>query len=294
MKVRTLFISDIHLGSRACQASQLLEFLAAHDADKIYLIGDIIDGWRLRARWYWPASHQAVMERLVARAKDGVDVFYVLGNHDLFLAEKGILDGLDFTICREHVHVGVDGDRYVVVHGDQFDLVDGRARWMSRLGARAYEIAILCNGYLNALRRRFGLRYRPYAAQLKACIKAVMRFIEEFETSATEQSRRHGHRGIICGHIHHAALRDDFGFHYMNTGDWVESCSAIVEHTDGRFELLRWNDRKADKRQNAIRSTPVVIHIAKAGLALISAAVGGTLFFCRLVIASLRRALTVF
>jgi len=293
MKVRALFISDIHLGSRACQAAQLLEFLAAHDAEKIYLIGDIIDGLRLRARWYWPISHQTVVEHLVARARNGAEVYYVLGNHDAFLAKSGVLHGLGFEVCREHVHVGVDGGRYLVVHGDQFDVVGRRARWLSHLAGRAYEIVVVCNGYVNAVRRRLGLRYRPYAALIKARIKAVTRFIGEFETNLAEAAVRRGHRGVVCGHIHHATLRNESGCLYMNTGDWVESCSAIVEHVDGRFELLRWNGTQAESRRGSIRDMPVISRVAGDFYALLSGAMTGVLACLRFLVGSLRRVFSI-
>ena len=251
MKVRTLFISDLHLGSRACQASKLLEFLTTCDANTIYLIGDIIDGWRLQSKWYWPETHHAVLQHLVARAQAGTRIVYLPGNHDDFASETDIFQKLGFSVHREHEHVALNGDRYLLLHGDQFDIVERHARWLCRLGSRAYEVLVLVSSQVNRLRKHFDLDYRPYSSLIKGRVKAVMAFVSEFEQSLETEARGRGHRGVICGHIHHATLRDKEGFCYMNTGDWVESCSAIVEHSDGRFELLHWRTQCVPRAHKA-------------------------------------------
>lgn len=287
MKVRTLFISDMHLGSRACQASRLLEFLTACEADTIYLIGDIIDGWRLQSKWYWPETHHAVLKHLVALARGGTKVVYLPGNHDDFASETDIVQGLGFSVHREYEHVGVDGSRYLLLHGDQFDIVEQRAQWICRLGSRAYEALVRVSGQINSLRAHFGLAYRPYASVIKRQAKSVTCFISEFEQSLETEARRRGHRGVICGHIHHAAFRDAKNFCYMNTGDWVESCSAIVEHTDGRFELVHWRAPTVSRARR--RHTGDRLPLLHLALGVLTLPLSASLLVCmRLVFASLR------
>lgn len=251
MKVRSLFISDLHLGSRTCQASRLLEFLVSCNADTIYLIGDIIDGWRLQSKWYWPETHHAVLDHLVTQAQSGTRVIYLPGNHDDFALDTDIVQGLGFSVHREFEHVAPDGSLYLLLHGDQFDVIERYAKWLCRLGSRAYEMLVRGSSQINSLRTYFGLTYRPYASIIKRRIKLVMCFIGEFEQSLELEARRRGHRGVICGHIHHPSVRDDETFCYMNTGDWVESCSAIVEHDDGRFELLHCRDHRVSSSHKA-------------------------------------------
>lgn len=290
MKVRTLFISDLHLGSRACQASRLLEFLIACDADTIFLIGDIIDGWRLQAKWYWPETHHAVLKHLVAQARAGTRVVYLPGNHDNFASETDIVQGLGFSVYREYEHVALNGHRYLLVHGDQFDVLERHARWLCRLGSRAYEALVRVSSQLNRLRAHFGLDYRPYASRIKERVKAVMGFISEFEQSLEAEARRRGHRGVICGHIHHATLRDHEGFCYMNTGDWVESCSAIVEHRDGRFELLHWCTQHVPGEDRARPYAGRRFPRLRRVLAALIIPLGAGIIVClRLMFASLRR-----
>jgi UDP-2,3-diacylglucosamine pyrophosphatase LpxH len=247
--VRTLFLSDVHLGTRGSQAGFLLEFLKRYDVDTIYLVGDIIDGWRLKTGWYWPQAHNDVVQKLLKRAHKGAKIIYIPGNHDEFMrAYIGHnFGGID--IQESAIHVGVDGKRYLVIHGDLFDMVVRHAPWLAHLGDGAYSLALTINLYLNMVRRRLGLAYWSLSAWAKMKVKKAVNHIGRFEELLSHEATRREVQGVICGHIHHAVMHEDFGVHYMNTGDWVESCTALVEHFDGRFEIVRWADemrRRAD------------------------------------------------
>jgi UDP-2,3-diacylglucosamine pyrophosphatase LpxH len=247
--IRTLFLSDVHLGTRGSQAGFLLEFLKRYDVDTIYLVGDIIDGWRLKTGWYWPQAHNDVVQKLLKRAHKGAKIIYIPGNHDEFMrAYIGHnFGGID--IQESAVHVGVDGKRYLVIHGDLFDMVVRHAPWLAHLGDGAYSLALTINVYLNMIRRRLGLAYWSLSAWAKMKVKKAVNHIGRFEELLSHEATRREVQGVICGHIHHAVMHEDFGVHYMNTGDWVESCTALVEHFDGRFEIVRWAEemrRRAD------------------------------------------------
>jgi len=237
---RALFLSDVHLGARGCQADLFLDFLRLHDADTIYLVGDIVDGWRLRASWYWPQAHNDVVQKLLRKARKGARVIYVPGNHDEFLREYYGTHFGGIEVAEHFIHHGADGRRYLVIHGDLFDLVVKHARWLAHLGDVAYTLAIVGNRVFNSLRRRFGFGYWSLSQWLKHKVKNAVNYIGDFEKTLAQEARRHGTDGVICGHIHHAVIRDDRGVTYMNCGDWVESCTAIAEHQDGRFELITW------------------------------------------------------
>lgn len=288
MEVRSLFISDLHLGSRGCQAKQILDFLRHHDSRVIYLVGDIIDGWQLSRRWYWPESHGMVLSWLVAKAAKGAEVIYVSGNHDDFVTQSTLFEGLGFRVCRRHVHVGADGARYLVLHGDQFDLVERHARWLSRLAARVYQAIVFANACANRVGRRLGFRYHPYSAWLKYRLKAVVCFISEFESNLRREAEQHGHQGVICGHIHHPALRREDGFCYMNTGDWVESCSAIVESREGEFRLIRWGQQPTLEERSARGAWRLPSALARGGVAAVAAGMLGAAFCVRLLVAAFR------
>ena len=237
---RTLFISDVHLGARGCQAELLLDFLRWHDADTIYLVGDIVDGWRLRSTWYWPQAHNDVVQKLLRKARKGARMIYVPGNHDEFLRGYYGTHFGGIEVAERHVHEGADGRRYLVIHGDHFDLVVTQARWLAHLGDHAYTIAIVVNRIFNNLRRQLGFGYWSLSQWAKQKVKNAVNYIGEFEKTLVLEARRSGTDGVICGHIHHAAIRDDFGITYINCGDWVESCTAVAEHQDGRFEIISW------------------------------------------------------
>jgi UDP-2,3-diacylglucosamine pyrophosphatase LpxH len=237
---RALFISDVHLGARGCQAELLLDFLRYHDADTIYLVGDIVDGWRLRSSWYWPQAHNDVVQKLLRKARKGARMIYVPGNHDEFLREYYGTHFGGIEVAERHIHFGADGRRYLVIHGDHFDLVVTQARWLAHLGDYAYTAAIAINRVFNSLRRRFGFGYWSLSQWAKHKVKNAVNYIGEFEKTLVIEARRNAADGVICGHIHHAAIHNKFGVTYINCGDWVESCTAIAEHPDGRFEIITW------------------------------------------------------
>jgi len=236
-----LFLSDIHLGTRGSQAELLLDFLKWHDAETIYLVGDIVDGWRLKKSWYWPQSHNDVVQKLLRKGRKGARLVYLPGNHDEFLRDYvgTHLGGVE--LVDRIVHETADGKRMLVIHGDQFDVVVRHARWLALLGDNAYEIALALNTVVSRIRRKLGFDYWSLSAWAKLKVKNAVNFIGAFEQALVTEARRVGADGVVCGHIHHAAIHDEFGLRYVNTGDWVESCTAIVEHHDGRMEILRWS-----------------------------------------------------
>jgi len=237
---RSLFISDVHLGTRGCPAERVLDFLRYHDADVIYLVGDIVDGWQLRSSWYWPQTHNDVVQKLLRKGRKGARLIYVPGNHDEFLRGYYGTHFGGIEVMETAIHVAADGRRYYVVHGDIFDLVVTQARWLALLGDKAYEFAIVVNRIFNAARRRLGFPYWSLSQWAKLKVKNAVSYIGEFEKMLVAEARRHHVDGVICGHIHTAAIHDDFGIRYINCGDWVESCTAIAEHHDGRFEIITW------------------------------------------------------
>lgn len=237
---RTLFISDIHLGSRAAKADFLIDFLRRHEAETIFLVGDIVDGWRLRRSWHWPQTHNDVVQKLLRQARKGASVTYLAGNHDEFLR---MFQGTHFggiEVADRAIHTAADGKRYLVIHGDQFDTVVMNARWLAYLGDRAYETAMLANRAVARIRRTLGLPYWSFSSWAKVKVKQAVNFIGAFQDVLTEEARRSEVDGVICGHIHHAAIETLGDIRYINTGDWVESCTAVVEHFDGRMEILHW------------------------------------------------------
>ncbi|KAB0266944.1 UDP-2,3-diacylglucosamine diphosphatase [Microvirga brassicacearum] len=248
IRVRTLFLSDLHLGTKGCQADQVLAFLKRYDADTIYLVGDIVDGWRLKSGWYWPQAHNDVVQKLLRKVRKGTRLVYIPGNHDEFLRDflgnsLGGVELADFAL-----HEAADGKTYLVIHGDQFDLVVRHARWLALLGDGAYTAALFINTYLNVVRRKLGLTYWSLSSWAKLRVKNAVNYIGRFEELLAAEAKRHDADGVICGHIHHAAMRDLDGIAYVNTGDWVESCTAVVEHYDGAFELVRWAEAGARLR----------------------------------------------
>lgn len=251
-RYRTMFISDVHLGTKGCQAELLLDFLRRNDADTIYLVGDIIDAWRLKQGWYWPQEHNDIVQKLLRKVRKHVRMVYVPGNHDEFLRDYlGVHFG-GVEVAEQAIHVGADGRRYLVVHGDAFDLVVRHARWLALLGDWAYETALRVNVHLNLVRRHLGLTYWSLSQWAKLKVKSAVNYIGDFENALVTDARKHEVDGIVCGHIHHAAIRDIDGIRYMNCGDWVESCTALVETYDGRFEILHWAETVAAEATESI------------------------------------------
>lgn len=239
-RYRSLFLSDLHLGTKGAQAEALLEFLKHHDAKTIYLVGDIVDGWRLRSGWYWPQSHNDVVQKLLRKARKGARIVYVPGNHDEFLRDFYGTHFGGIEVCETALHQAADGKRYLVIHGDAFDMVISHVKWLAYLGDWAYEIALAISTRINWVRRKLGFTYWSLSAWAKLKVKNAVNFIGRFEETLAAEAARHGVDGVICGHIHSAAQRDFDGLIYINTGDWVESCTAVVEHEDGRMEIIHW------------------------------------------------------
>ncbi len=244
-RFRTVFLSDLHLGSRGCQAELVLDFLSTVDCATLYLVGDIVDGWRLSRGWFWPAAHDAVAQRVLQLARRGVRVVYVPGNHDEFAKRYCGLTFGGVEVLRDTVHVAADGRRYLVTHGDDFDGVVLRARWLALFGDWAYRALLRANTLWNICRRRMGLGYWSFAAFLKGHVRQASAFVDDFERALARAARERGCEGVVCGHIHHPALRDIDGVRYVNDGDWVESCTAAVEHACGRMEILHWGREPA-------------------------------------------------
>jgi UDP-2,3-diacylglucosamine pyrophosphatase LpxH len=237
---RTLFLSDIHLGTRGCQAELLIDFLKHNDASTIYLVGDIIDGWRLKSSWYWPQTHNDVLQKLLRKVRKGARMIYVPGNHDEFARDYigmtcGGVEILDFDY-----HMTADNQRLLITHGDQFDIVVQHARWLANLGDWAYDVALWSNTWFNKVRRKLGFPYWSFSAWAKLKVKDAVNFIGAFEEALVAEANRHGADGVVCGHIHHAAIRTMGTTRYINTGDFVESCTVVAEHEDGRLEIIRW------------------------------------------------------
>ena len=245
MQYKSIFISDVHLGTRDCKAEELNNFLKHNTCETLYLVGDIIDGWRIQQnKWRWKQSHTNVVRRILGHAKRGVKVVYVAGNHDEFLRPM-LSYGFSFgniEIVNRYIHEGIDGKKYLVVHGDMFDGISKVAPWLNFLGDKAYDLILAINTKYNWLRHRFGFGYWSVSKYLKLQIKRAVSYIFEFESNITNYCRKKGFDGIICGHIHTAEIKNIDGTIYMNDGDWVESCTALVEHMDGRWEIVTWNE----------------------------------------------------
>lgn len=243
MKYKTIFISDVHLGSGSCKATELVNFLKHNECEKLVIIGDFFDGWKVaQNRWRWHKDQSKVVELILKMArKHGVRVIYVPGNHDEFirpLINNFSMDNIEFH--NTYTHLGLDGKRYLVVHGDLFDGITRVAPWISFLGDKLYDLLITCNTYVNAIRRNFGFGYWSLSQYLKYKVKKAVDFIFEFEKNLAGYCKKKGFDGVICGHIHHAEIKVIDGITYMNDGDWVESCTALVENFDGRFEIVTW------------------------------------------------------
>ena len=237
---RTLFISDVHLGKRGCQAELLVDFLRFHDADTIYLVGDIVDGWALKGGWYWPQSHNDVVQKLLRKVRKGTKMILVPGNHDEFARSYLGMNFGGVDVEDTVVHEMADGRRFLVIHGDQFDIVVSNAKWLALLGDWAYEAALFINGWYNRARRALGYPYWSFSAWAKLKVKDAVSFIGRFESTLAEEAKRRDCQGVVCGHIHHAAIRQIEGITYVNCGDFIESCTAVAEHMDGRLEIIRW------------------------------------------------------
>jgi UDP-2,3-diacylglucosamine pyrophosphatase LpxH len=255
VRLRTVFLSDIHLGSRDCRARELLEFLASVEVDYLFLVGDVVDLWSLRKSFYWPQEHNEVLRTVLDMAREGTEVTYIPGNHDEELREFcGSVFG-NLRIRRRDVHVTADGREFLVLHGDEFDTVVKCSRWLARCGAFAYDLTMHVNRFMNAGRSLFGLNYWSLAGYLKLRLPNAVRYVEAFEHAAAQAASQRGLDGIVCGHIHRAGIREIDSVLYCNDGDWVESCTALVEDMNGRLSLWTWQEvRAALGRQSLVEA----------------------------------------
>ena len=248
-RYRTIFLSDLHLGTRGCQAELVLDFLRYNDADTYFLVGDILDGWRMRASWYWPQSHNDVIQKLLRKVRRGARMIFVPGNHDEFARQFVGLSFGGIEIVRNAIHVAADGKTYLIMHGDEFDVVVRHSKWLAYFGDWAYDAALFLNTRFNDVRRLFGFPYWSFSAWAKQKVKNAVNFIGSFEAELAGEARRRGVDGVVCGHIHHPTIRQIDDVTYVNTGDFVESCSFIAEHDDGRFEVMTWSKTFAENRR---------------------------------------------
>jgi UDP-2,3-diacylglucosamine pyrophosphatase LpxH len=236
---RTIFISDTHLGTRGCKAEMLADFLQRNSCDTLYLAGDIVDGWQMK-RWYWSEAQDRVIREILKKVDDGTRVIYVPGNHDEFLRDYVGRSVAGIEVVQEAIHETAAGKRLLVIHGDQFDGIIGCAKWLAHVGDRAYTLALQLNDGLHAVRRGLGLPYWSLSAYLKRAVKNAVEYVSRYEEIVARAAAQRGVDGVMCGHIHHAEIRQIGDILYLNDGDWVESCSALVEDAGGNLEILRW------------------------------------------------------
>jgi UDP-2,3-diacylglucosamine pyrophosphatase LpxH len=246
--VRAIFLSDIHLGTPACQAERLLDFLKAYESEYLFLVGDIVDFWAIKRRGvYWSEHQNTVVQKFLKRARHDVKVIFVPGNHDEAAREHVGISFGNIRVERDYVHVAADGRRYLLIHGDEFDQVTKYHRWLAVLGDHAYAFAVRLNMWLSRMRRTFGIPgYWSLSGYAKFRVKSAVSFIFDFEDSVLRHAKDRGVDGVICGHIHAAVIRDRGAIAYLNCGDWVDSCTAIVEHENGSMELVLWRGESAN------------------------------------------------
>ena len=262
LRFRSLFISDIHLGTSGCQAEKLLEFLRLTDSQHLYLVGDIIDGWQLKRRFFWHQSHNDVVQKILRKARKGTRVTWIAGNHDEAMRHfLGVAFG-GIEIADEAVHGTADGRRLLVIHGDLFDAVVQRARWLAFVGDHLYTLALYLNQWFNHIRARFGFPYWPLSQYLKHKVKNAVSYIADFEEALAREARRRHLDGVVCGHIHKAEIRDIGGILYCNDGDWVESLTALAEMDDGELRIIDWRTVEAAAgAATALAASPVAAGI---------------------------------
>ncbi|MCI5048951.1 MAG: UDP-2,3-diacylglucosamine diphosphatase [Rickettsiales bacterium] len=247
---RTIWVSDIHLGTKDCKAEYLLDFLKFNESQTLYLVGDIIDGWRLKRGWHWPQAHSTVIQKVLRKSRKGTHVVFVPGNHDEFLRDYCGLDFGGISMEREMIHTTADGRRLLIVHGDEFDGIMKYAKWLAFVGDYAYVFALRLNRYYNFVRQKLGYPYWSLSAHLKHKVKQAVQVISDYEMYLADAARSKGLDGVVCGHIHHAEIRDIDGITYYNDGDWVESCTALVEHFDGSMEIIHWTEEMNKRGQD--------------------------------------------
>ncbi len=243
---RSVWISDVHLGTRGCKAEYLLDFLNHVECERLYLVGDIVDFWKLKNGFYWPALHNDVVRAVMDKARRGTEVIYIPGNHDeIFRGHIGtVFNGIELR--DRAIHASADGRRLLVVHGDEFDGVVCSSRWLAMLGSEAYDFLIEVNRWFNQFHRVLGFPYWSMSAYVKHKVKNAVSFIFSFEQALLHEAAELGLDGVICGHIHHAVIREnEQGVQYCNCGYWVESCTALVESRTGKISVIRWLEESA-------------------------------------------------
>ena len=239
-RFRTLWISDLHLGTPGCQARALLDFLKHTECETLFLVGDIIDGWQLKRHWYWPQAHNDVVQKLLRKARNDTRVIFIPGNHDEFARKYLNHNFGGVEVAEEWIHETADGRKLWIIHGDLFDGVIQCAKWLAHVGDSLYEFTLKLNRHLNSMRARMGLPYWSLSAYLKQKVKRAVSYVGDFEVAVAREARKRGVQGVVCGHIHHAEMRDIDGILYCNDGDWVESLTALGEGADGTLEVLHW------------------------------------------------------
>lgn len=249
---RTIWISDLHLGSTQCQADVLLDFLKFNESETLYLVGDIIDFWALSKKMYWPRDHNTVIQKVLRKARHGTRIIYVPGNHDENVRDYDSYVFGDITVKNQDIHTTLQGKRLLIVHGDQYDTIARYHKWLAKLGSKSYDLLIVLNRYIGTVRRWLGVQsHFSLSAYLKFKVKNAVQFISDYEQSIVDTLQNEGLDGVVCGHIHHAEIKEIDGFLYVNTGDFVESCTAIVEHHNGELELVHWmKSESSPSREN--------------------------------------------
>jgi UDP-2,3-diacylglucosamine pyrophosphatase LpxH len=250
---RTIWISDLHIGSTQCQADTLLDFLKHNDSEKLYLVGDIIDFWALSKKMYWPPDHNTIIQKLLRKARHGTQIIYIPGNHDENIREYDSFVFGDVVVKNSDIHTTLTGQQFLVVHGDEYDTIARHHQWLAKIGSVGYDVLIDINRIFRFFRRLLGVQSQfSLAAYVKFKVKNVVQFISDYEESIVHTLKHEKLDGVICGHIHHAEIKQIEGFWYVNTGDFVESCTAIVEHFDGRLEMLRWRKQEPQDQETPI------------------------------------------
>lgn len=261
-RYRAIWISDTHLGTRGCKADFLLDFLRHNDSDYLYLVGDIVDGWQLKRSWFWPQSHNDILQKVLRKARKGTQVIYVPGNHDEFARQYVDATFGGIKVAPWVIHTTADHRRLLVLHGDQFDGIVACARWLALLGDQAYKAVLVINHWFNYFRRRFGYPYWSLSAYLKHKVKNALQYIDDFENAVAQEAAHRSAHGVVCGHIHKAEIRRIGDILYCNDGDWVESCTALVEKNDGKLEIIHWGHVLAEQPAEVIELESVLVRDA--------------------------------
>ena len=245
MKYKSIFISDVHLGTRFSKAKKLLNFLKHNESENLILVGDIIDGWAIKRKFVWPQTHSDVIQKVLKKARKGTNVHFITGNHDEFIRPfVPLVLGDSLNISNELDYQGINGKKYYITHGDFFDSITMTKKWLAILGDYGYDLLLYLNAALNFIRQKLGIKkYWSLSKYVKDSVKSSVSFINDFESVLSTHAKNKGYDGIICGHIHKAEIRDIDGIEYLNCGDWVENCTAIVETFDGEFKIIDWLDK---------------------------------------------------